>query len=234
MKRAEELQRDVLKELAWDPSVDASRVTVAASGEGVITLEGQVPTFWQKRAVEGAVKRVAGVKGVANDLAVRLIAEHRRDDTVLAEAAVRALEWHSSVPHEAVKVTVSDGWITLEGRVPWEYQRRSALEAIRDLVGVRGVSDLIEIEAPAEEGAAAPPSETAPEDVEALTKIEAALERSAAVDADRVTVEVEGSAVVLSGTVPTLRAREEAEWVAWSAPGVTSVENRLDVEEGGL
>lgn len=216
MKTTEKLQRDVVNELAWDPAVDSSEISVTVTGDGIVTLKGEVPSYWQKRATERSVKRVAGVRAVANDLEVRLLKEHRRDDTDLAEAAVQSLKWHSSVPRDRVRVTVSEGWVTLEGKVRWEFQRRAAYKAVRNLLGVRGVSNLIEIEA-------AP----RPEDIR--EKIDAAFHRSAGLDADRIRVEVEDGVVTLRGDVSTWRELDEAEWVAWSARGVTDVKNELDV-----
>lgn len=227
MKPTEKLQRDVVAELAWDPRVDSSEISVTATGNGVITLEGEVPTFWQKRAVELAAKRVAGVRAVANDLEVRLVREHHRDDTELAERAITAVGWQGSVPEERVRVTVSDGWVTLEGAVPWEYQRRAAEEAVRGLIGVRGVSNLIEIEArPVAEGEEQRRGG-------ALERIEEAFRRNAELDAEALEVRTSGDRVVLSGDVATWRQREEAEWIAWAAGGIAEVDNRIEVRSGG-
>jgi osmotically-inducible protein OsmY len=221
MRATEKLQKRVLDELAWDPSVDSSEISVTSSGDGVVTLEGVVPRYREKKAAEKAVKRVAGVRAVANDLEVRLLGKHRRDDTRLAEAAVRALEWHSYVPKDSVKVTVDDGWVTLEGKVRWEYQRREAHDAVRDLVGVKGVTNQIELKVSAR-----------PEDVR--KKIEAAFRRSAEIDADSVFVETDGGTVVLRGQVSSWRELDAAERAAWSAPGVERVKNRLEVKEPAL
>lgn len=231
MKPTEKLQRDVVAELAWDPRVDSSEISVTATGDGVITLEGEVPTFWQKRAVEAAAKRVAGVRAVANDLEVRLVREHHRDDTELAERAIETVGWQGSVPEERVGVTVSDGWVTLDGTVPWEYQRRAAEEAVRGLIGVRGVSNLIEIEA-------RPSADTEAEAEEARggarERIEEAFRRNAELDAQALEVRVSGDGAILSGEVATWRQREEAEWIAWAAGGIVDVENRIEVRaEGG-
>lgn len=217
MKATEKLQRRVLDEIAWDPSVDSSEISVTATADGVITLAGDVPTYREKKAAEKAAKRVAGVKAVADELRVRLVKQARPADTELAGAAVRAFEWHTGVPKDRVKVTVEDGWITLEGKVHWEHQRRAAYKAVRDLAGVTGVTNRIELEVVAQ-----------PEDVR--KKIEEAFHRSAEIDAENVFVDTEGSKVVLRGHVPTWRERDEAERAAWSAPGVTRVENRIEVK----
>lgn len=221
MKATEKLQKRVLDELAWDPRVDSSEISVTSSGDGVVTIKGVVPRYREKKAAEKAVKRVAGVKAVANDLEVRLLDEHRRDDTGLAEAAVKALEWNSYVPKDSVKVTVDDGWVTLEGKVPWEYQRREAHDAVRNLVGVKGVTNQIKLKVSAR-----------PEDVQ--KKIEAAFQRSAEIDADSVFVVTDGDTVILRGHVRSWRELDAAERAAWSAPGVERVKNELKVKEFAL
>jgi len=217
MQSSEKLQRSVVNELAWDESVDASKISVTASGDGVITLEGEVPTYRQKKAAENDAKRIVGVHAVANDLAVSLVMEKERDDTALAEAAVQALEWNASVPHEKIKVTVEDGWVTLEGLLRQEFQRSAAYEAVRDLIGVRGLDNEIKLEHAVE-----------PKDVR--ENIRSAFERRAVLDAKAVDVEVDGHTVILRGEVSSWRERDEAEEAAWSAEGISEVENQLEVK----
>ena len=216
MISSERIQLDVLDELAYDPAVDSSRVSVTATEAGVVTLKGSAPTFMQARAAERASKRVRGVKAVANDLEVKPAVGFAHDDTGIAEAALQALRWSSSVPRDVVKVTVSHGWITLEGRVEWDYQRRAAYNSVRDLQGVRGVSNLIELKP------AAKPAEI-------REKIENAFRRSAQLDAQHVAIETIGSAVTLRGTVSSWAEKDAAERAAFSAPGVKSVDNRIEV-----
>ena len=212
----EEIQRKVLDELKWDPEVDPTDVGVEVD-DGVVTLTGTVESYPMKYAAEEAAKRVLGVKAVANDIEVKLPGERVRTDTEIAQAAANALEWNTQVPHERIKVTVRDGWVTLEGNVDWPYQREAAKRAVENLTGVRGVTNLIEVRAP----------KVSPEEVRA--RIEEALERSAELDARRIRVEARDGKVILSGTVRSWVEREEAERAAWATKGVSDLENRITI-----
>ena len=216
MKASEQLQMDVVDELAYDPAVNSSTIAVTASEAGVVTLKGTVPTFMQARLAEKAAKRVHGVKGVANDLQVRPAPGYALDDTAIAEAALSALRASASVPRDAVTVLVSSGWITLDGKVDWDFQRNAAVDAVRDLRGIRGVTNLIKLT-----------PQVQPKQIQ--EKIEAAFKRDAQLEAHSITAEVSGSDVTLRGTVASWAERESAERAAFAAPGVTTVENRLDV-----
>lgn len=213
----EEIQRDVLDELKWDARVQPNEIDVAVK-DGIVTLTGWVDSFIKKWAAEEAAHRVRGVKAVVNDIEVRLPTEAERTDEDIAAAAVRALEWDALVPPDQVKVTVSKGWVTLEGEVDWEYQKEEAERVVRRLAGVRGVTDLITVR-----------PKTKPSPDELKKKIEDALVRTAETDAKRITVEVQGDKVILRGTVRSWAERQEAERVAWSAPGGTSVENHITI-----
>jgi osmotically-inducible protein OsmY len=180
--------------------------------DGVVTLSGFVPSFWEKDAAEKAVKRVYGVRGIANDIAVKLL--WQRTDPEIARDAVHELESHVSIPADRIKVTVKDGWVTLEGTVDWEYQKSLAQSAMKKLKGVSGVTNKIQV---------TPKASAA----EVKSKIEEALRRSAELDARRITVEIEGSTVKLYGSVSSWAERDEAERAAWSAPGTTMVENHI-------
>ena len=210
-----ELQKKALEALDWEPSLDSRLIGVAA-GYGVITLTGQVSSFADRLTAERVVKGVAGVRGIANDLDVRLPGSSERSDGDLAAAAVKALEWDIQVPQELITVRVSRGWVTLEGEVEWQYQREAADRAVRYLTGVQGVANRISLT-----------SRVTPCDV--ARRIEAALKRHAELEARRIRVETRGGKVVLEGAVHTWAEREEAERAAWAAPGVTAVEDHIGV-----
>jgi osmotically-inducible protein OsmY len=215
-KTDEEIQRDVQAELKWDARLQPNEIGVIVK-DGVVTLAGWVDSYLKKWNAEEAAQRVAGVKAVANDIEVRLPGSSERTDSDIAAAAVHALEWDALVPSDRLQVTVSKGWVTLRGEVDWQYQRGDAERVVRRLTGVKGVTNLITVK-----------PHTAPSDLK--KRIEEALVRSAKVDADRISIEVQGSKAILKGTVRSWAEREEAERVAWSAPGILSVENRITIE----
>ena len=211
----EQIQRDVLEELKWDARVQPNEIGVAVKN-GIVTLIGWVDSYTKRWAAEEAARRVRGVKAVANDIEVKLPISAERTDADIAAAALHALKWDAFIPDDQVKVTVSKGWITLDGEVNWQFERDDAERVVRRLTGVRGVTNLIRVK-------------SRPTPSELKRKIEDALVRSAETDAERITVEVQGSKVILKGTVRAWAEKQEAERVAWSAPGVTSVDNRITI-----
>ncbi|GAB3759058.1 BON domain-containing protein [Ramlibacter monticola] len=215
MKNDLQLQSDVEAELAWDPGVNASGIAVSVS-EGVVRLSGVVDTCLQKRAAEGAVHRVSGARGLATELQVRLPPGLQRSDEEIAKAALHALDWHSLVPEDSVKVRVENGWVTLTGEVDWSYQSASAEQCIHPLLGVRGVSNAIRLRRRAD-----------PEQLR--DEIAAAFARRAQRDATHVTIAVDGSVVTLSGRVSSLAEHDAAIGTAFGARGVTRVVDHLRV-----
>ena len=215
MRSDSEIERDVKDELQWDPDLDATDIAVSVK-DGVVTLAGYVKSYTDKYEAEAAAKRVASVRAVANDLEVRLPSVDERPDPDIARDAVAAIKSQLPISSEHIKVVVKNGWVSLEGQVEWQYQRQTAEKAVRRIKGVKGVSNLIQLRPRAQ-----------PEDIK--RKIQEAFKRNAEVDANRIMVETNGSEVILKGTVRSWVEREEAERVAWSAPGVTKVEDRIAV-----
>jgi len=215
MRLDSDVRRDVEDELRSDPDIDATDIAVAVK-DGSVMLTGFVRSFRQRRGAEQHVKRVAGVVGIANNIEVRLPIIHRRPDPEIARDAVEAIKRDLPLSWDKIKAIVEDGWITLEGEVEWHYQRERAEEAVQGLRGIRGVTNKIEVRP------RVPP-------MEIKRRIEQALRRSAELDASRISVEASGSEIILPGGVRSWAEREEADRAAWSAPGVTKVDNRIKI-----
>ena len=213
----DDIKRDVEEELRWDPRIDIYDVIGVAVKDGVVTLSGFVRRYDDLLEAEDAAKRVAGVVGVANDLEVRMPGEDERPDPDIARDAIEMLKNDVPDAWQRIKVIVRDGRVTLEGEVEWFYQRDAAENAVRSVPGVKDVSNHIELK---------PRAEAA----DLKRQIEEAFRRSGEVDASRIKVEAKGSEVVLTGVARSWAERNRAERIAWRAPGVTKVENRIVIE----
>ena len=216
MKTDTQLQRDVIDELRWDAAARGAEIGVAAK-EGVVTLSGQVPTYMQKYSAVKAAEKVIGVTVVADDIEVKFSSDVRRSDTEIAHAASEALRSDIQVPDAVVKARVDNGWITLDGETEWNYQRASAERAVRNLAGVKGVTNLIAIKP------------KLPSTAEVSRKIKDAIRRAAESDADHIIVDAIDGQVTLRGKVRTWSERKDAENAAWSAPGVREVVDHITI-----
>lgn len=216
MKTDAEIKNDVLDELAWRPNIDETQIGVIVE-DGVVTLSGVVNNYSKKLAAELAAKSVEGVKAVALDIEVKYGTEFKKTDKEIAKAIIEAFDWNSSVPEEDINVKVENGWVFLSGEVQWSYQKSAAKNAIKDLLGVRGVSNSITLK-----------NNIKPTEVK--DRIKKAFQRMAALDADGIILETHGNTVTLRGKVHSIKEKEDAETAAYNAPGVYNVKNELKVE----
>ncbi|OQP49808.1 ornithine aminotransferase [Niastella yeongjuensis] len=217
MKSDIEIQKDVMDQLMWEPILNGTEIGVSVK-RGVVTLSGRVDNYSKKMAAEHAVRKVAGVKAVAEEIMVGILPDFRRSDTEIAEAVLCSLKWNPFVPEEEIKVKVEDGYVSLEGEVTWDYQRNFAKKCIDHLPGIKMVYNFLTVK-------------PVISPVNVKEKIAAAFERSATIDAEKINVEVSGGKVTLEGKVRSFAEQEDAVDAAWSAPGVTEVVNRLELED---
>jgi len=208
-----ELRGRVMAELDYDPSIDAAHIGVAVD-QGIVTLTGHVSNYAEKVAAERAVRRVKGVRAVADEIEIRLPREKKTSDDEIAKRAADILRWDTQVPSDAIQITVQDGWVTLSGAVDWQYQRTAAESDIYKLSGVLGVNNHIRIQSRAQVA-----------DLE--SRIEEALKRNAEIEAESIKVSVDDGAVTLTGFVHDLAERQAIKSAVWSAPGVRSVDDQL-------
>ena len=215
MKTDSQLQQDVMSELKWEPAVQATQIGVEVK-HGFVTLAGEVSSYAEKLNAEHAAQRVAGVKGLAVEIKVKLPGFGQRSDVDIAESAKKILDWTSSLPADSVKVMVEGGWLTLTGNVQWQYQRQNAQDRVRYLSGIKGISNQIVIK----------PSLSAQV---VMSDIEDALKRRAEADAKTIAVSVTGADVTLTGTVHSWAERDLATHSAWGSAGVQKVIDKMNI-----
>jgi osmotically-inducible protein OsmY len=211
-----DIQKDVVAELKAEPNLRNDDIAVGVR-DGVVTLAGYVDSYADKWRAERVASKVKGVKAVVNELEVKLSSSSQRTDPEIARAVVDALQWNVLVPHDRIQVVVEDGWVTLRGEVDWYYQREEAERTVRNITGIKGVSNLITVA-------------TVPTPSDVKQRITDTLRRAAQFDAERITVEVVGHKAILKGTVRSYAESVEAERAARKVPGITEVENQLTVD----
>lgn len=217
MKTDKQIYNDITNKLSFQPEIQADNIAVSVNN-GVVTLGGAVSQYSEKRATERAVQKVRGVKGIANEIKVESSPQYKRNDIDIAKAAVNALEWDMRVPHKNIKVLVEDGWLTLSGEVNWYHEKKCAELSVSALYGIKGVINQIEIK-----------PNVSP--VEVKNKIIEEFQRNALIDASGIQIQVDGSVVILKGSVSTWSESDAALEACWAIPGVSEVDNQLEIED---
>jgi len=219
MKTNSELRKDVMEEISYTPELRSVATDIGvAANDGVITLSGTVDSYWKKVTAEQATQKVSGVRVVASDIEVKIEGVGRRTDTDIAQAVKNALRWNSAVEADEIEVKVDNGWVYLTGKADWLFQKESARRSVENLRGVMGVSNNITLKA-------------RPIDTNAIKgKIAAAFHRSATIDSGAIKLDVSDSSITLRGKVRSWAEKKEAEKIAWASPGVTTVENKIEID----
>lgn len=217
MKTDLEIQNDVIDELKWETYIKSSDIGVSVKN-GIVTLTGTVDLYSKKKAAENAAYRVDGVKAVAENIVVKLGPSFKKTDTEIAEAVLNALKWHSIIPEGKIKIKVEDGWVTASGEVDWMYEKNAVKSAVENLLGVKGVSNLITVK---------PKMNVDNSNIK--QKISEAFRRNATIDANNILIENSGNKIILTGVVRSYAEKKDAEHAALNAPGVTEVENKIEV-----
>lgn len=216
MKKDIDIQKNVMEELKSVPLLNANEIGVAVKN-GIVTLSGIVDSYPKKVSVEKAVKKISGVKGIAEDIEVNLSDNHKKTDAEIAQIVMNSIAWHSAAQVDKINILVEDGIVTVEGTTDWDFQRKHVTKVIANTIGVKGVINNIRIV-----------NGPLPKDLK--NKIYAAFVRNASIDADQIDIHTEGHKVVLSGKVKCWAEYEEAERSVWSTPGVDKIENKLELE----
>lgn len=211
-KSDSQIQEDVKNEFQWDPSVSDSKIAITVN-DGIVTLRGSVPHYFEKKNAEMIAQRVGGVRAVADEIEVNLLNIHTKTDEDIAKAAIHAMDWNYQIP-EGIKISVDKGWVTLRGETTWAFQKRAAAQSVEKLNGVRGISNEITII-------------TRVQTSDVKTRIEDALKRTAVREGRKINVAIQGSSVTLTGNVHSNYEIGDAGLAAWNAPGVLKVENNL-------
>jgi osmotically-inducible protein OsmY len=217
MKSDSQIQKDVILALEWDPSISHELIGVSTSS-GVVTLSGDVPSYFEKVEAEKIAQRVGGVKAVVEKIEVRMSDLYEKDDQEIAQAILNQFRWNYSVPNDKIKIRVENGWVELKGEVEWEFQREAAKSSIQDLIGVKGISNKISLKEKQVDASAI------------KRRIETALKNEAKQEAGKIAVDVIGGTVTLTGDVHSFAEMDDAKWAAWAAPGVSKVKNNLNVK----